>query len=231
MARTPRASAVLGITAIMLCGALSASASAALPEFSGSSSFEAASGGVTLEGAGATFEKVKCKSSRATGSFEAPKTVKASVTYEGCKGPAKTVCTGYGDPEGDITNFSEEGVLGYTNAAKHKVGVDFVGLPSFLGPIFTLLICETKAHAILFEAASFGSVVGELTPTRKVYFQFKLKFKQKLGVEEPTTLEGQSDEPLTGKVFLNESSEVLESGAGVGYTQTVNLAHAVEIKA
>jgi hypothetical protein len=216
-------SAVLAMSAVV-----TASASAGVPEFSGSFAFEATSAAATFETAGVSLEgpptlghqKVTCKSSYAVGGATGPKTLTLEVIYYKCAGPQKTSCNTPGLSPGEI-GFESEGTLGFLPKTK-SVGMKFLGNLEF--GAFIYFECTNKAGAY-FLTYSNGAVVARLTPTNKPASELKLLFSQKEGVEQYRLLEGEV-EPAHLYSFIKigkEATERLKEDSGAAYTQKLKV--------
>jgi hypothetical protein len=162
--------ALLAITAIA-----SATASAALPEFS------PATNSGTSKGGKAKFEQVKglaaveCEKSTGTQKITGPKVGSFTEKFEGCKAPLSGKCTGLGDTTAGTITTGGAFDLRYIKISPVDVGVLF-------------LINETHFECEkLIELVSVkGCVVGLITPANSKTKVFTVQLKQTKGVNEFT---------------------------------------------
>ena len=172
------------MAALALGATVTASASAALPEFGGPFPvpFTSKSGVTTLE----TVKKavIRCAADTGVGEVSGPKTGSVKITFTGCELVTLGLpCNTVGVPPGEIVTASLLMTLGYINEPKKEVGVDLstaTGAPVMefvCGPLRTLVD---------------GSVIGKITPVNKPVAppgHFTLKFTQALGKQKPTHFE------------------------------------------
>ncbi len=193
-----------------------ASASAALPEFSGPfpKPFGSKSGKAVLE----TVKKatVTCAADTNTGQVTGPKAGTVVITFTGCAIPGAR-CSNTGTPGKIVTNTLVLR-LGYISKAKKEVGVDLLN---------GNLIVEFACGGVVVQVK--GSVIGRITPINKPVVPpkgYTLKFTQAGGKQKVQNLEAEpKDTPETafGGGPFEES--------GLASNDSVNFAEPTEIKA
>ncbi len=195
-------------------------ASAALPEFLGPfpNKFALTSGKTTLETV--TGLKVTCKKDAANGEVAGPKTDSVTITLTGCVLNG-LVCNTPGVAAGEIITSPLLSTLGYINRAKKQVG-DSLENPT--GAPFTQFICGSGLTITVT-----GSVIGRIKPVNTLITppkHFKIAFKQAVGKQKPTKLEGGPIDVLGVAVNGGPSEE-----AGLSSTETLTFATPTEVKA
>ena len=172
------------IAVLALSASVTASASAALPEFVPSPMpFAATSGATTLDTvSGAT---IRCVSDTATGEVTGPKGGTVTIRFTGCElVTLGLVCNTVGVPPGEIVTASLLMTLGYINEVKKEVGID---LSTATGAPLMEFMCGSLR--VLVD----GSVIGKATPVNKLIKpagHLTLKFSQSSGKQKPTKFEG-----------------------------------------
>jgi hypothetical protein len=171
------------IAVLALCATVTASASAALPEFLPSPMpFTAKSGATTLETV--SKAKITCISDTATGEVTGPKTGTVTIKLSGCElVTLGLACNTVGAPPGEITTVSLLMTLGYINGPKKEVGLDLSTATG--GPLLEFVCGPLK---VIVE----GSAIGKVTPVNKLIKppgHFTLKFAQSTGKQKPTHFE------------------------------------------
>jgi hypothetical protein len=182
--RLTRIAALCVVAVFGTSAATAASASAALPEFTGPfpKTFTATSKGGLLETVGGN--KTKCGADSAFGEITGPQNGFMTIVFSKCK-LNKVPCNTPGLVPGSIATNLLTMKIYYINKAKKLVGVDLVeaaGLP------FLEYGCGSSVFATVQ-----GSVIGKLQPRNKLVTPaetFKLVFKQSLGIQEISNLEG-----------------------------------------
>jgi hypothetical protein len=182
--RRIRIAALCAMVVLGTSAALVTSASAALPEFTAPfpKTFTATSKGSLLETVGG--KKTKCSADSGFGEITGPQNGFFTIIFTGCK-LNKVPCNTPGLVPGAIATNLLSMKMYYINKAKKEVGIDMVeaaGLP------FLEYGCGT---AVL--ARVQGSVIGKIKPKNKLVTPsetFKLVFKQSLGIQEVSNLEG-----------------------------------------
>jgi hypothetical protein len=218
--RTVLVKAGLGLlAALAIGGPLAASASAALPEFSGPfpKGFTSKSGAVTVETVGGI--KLTCTASADKGKITGPKVGTVVVKLSGCVA-LRYKCTSHGAAEGEIVTNTLETNLGYISGPSKRVGVDLI--PAARGGPFTEFTCHGLTIVVR------GSVIGQVTPinkTVKALTKFNLAFKQSMGKQKPTSFEGGPTDVLSGSI--GETSQE----AGLSLSDSIVFSEAVEIHA
>jgi hypothetical protein len=157
--------------------ALAASASAALPEFSGPfpKPFTSTSSKSTLETVGKT--KVTCTADTNTGEVTGPSGGVVTVRFTGCA-VKSFPCNSPGGAAGEIVTHPLTATLGYVSREPKEVGLDLANPAG-------ALIAEFQCVNIL--ASVKGSVIGLITPINKLLAppkHFTLKFMQKKGIQK-----------------------------------------------
>jgi hypothetical protein len=195
-----------------------ASASAALPEFTGPfpKTFTSTSGKGALETVGG--KTVTCTSDTTDeGKITGEKTATAVVLFSGCKSGIVS-CNSPGQAAGVIDTVPLTGTLGYISKAEKRVGL--------------LLVPTTGELFVEFECTGFakskvkGAVIGELTPVNKKTKTFTLAFKQTKGKQAITKFEGGATEILESSLNGGAFEQ-----AGEETTDTLTLTEEGEIKA
>jgi hypothetical protein len=170
---------VAGVLAIG--GLTAASASAALPEFTGPfpKKFTSTSG-VTIFETAISHLKVTCKTDKDSGEVTGPKTNLEQIHYEGCEANA-VPCTTSGQAAGVIVTAVLNSTLGYLNAVKKTVGID---LEAPAGAPFTEFECGGV------KVVMKGSLIGKVGPINKEVKTVKLNFKETEGKQKFTHFDG-----------------------------------------
>jgi hypothetical protein len=170
--------AAIYVVAILSIGAVAAaSASAALPEFSGPfpKAFTSTSKASTLETVGKT--KVKCEADTNAGTITGPNAGNLTITFTGCQ--TKTIpCNSPGAVPGEIVTHGLTSTLGYINRELKEVGIDFSN-PA--GALVLEFQCGPATAGVVR-----GSVIGKITPVNKLVkppAHFTVKFAQKKGIQ------------------------------------------------
>jgi hypothetical protein len=172
------------IAMLALGAGVTASASAALPEFTGPfpTPFTSKSGVTTLE----TVKKavITCKADKGSGEVTGPKTGNMRITFTGCEFVTiGVVCNSTGVPPGEIVTAPLVMTLGYINGPKKEVGIDLSTATG--GPLMEF---SCGGLRVLVD----GSVIGKITPVNKVVAppsHFALRFTQAGGKQKPTKFE------------------------------------------
>jgi hypothetical protein len=187
------------IAVVALSAVASATASAALPEFTpgaAKTTFTGTSGAGTLQAAGGTIE---CESDTVKGELTGTtkKTGTATITFKGC-----AAFTIFGAKSLDaknageiITNVNLE--LCYINKAKKEVGI--------LTEVAKTVHVEVAGKLIEI----LGDAVGAITPVNTSTTKFKIVYKQKSGTQEPGGCEGKTENLLSRE---NETGSFTNAG-------------------
>jgi hypothetical protein len=207
------------VAAVALSAVGASAASAALPEFSPSS-------GVTLTGtSGAglletvTGTKVTCTASTNGGEITGAKTVsKVKVKFTGCESTGAK-CNTSGAASGELVTEELKATLGYLNASKKEVGLDFV-------PVGTKFI-EFSCGTALVGVKVTGSVICKVTPVNMPTKTSTVTCKQAKGIQEFTKFEGGETDVLKTQIGI----EGLPQQSGEETTATATASVEGEIKA
>jgi hypothetical protein len=163
-----------------------ASASAALPEFSGPipTTFTAKSGATTLETVKGA--KITCTADTGGGEVSGPKTGTIKLTFTGCELVTLALpCNTVGVPPGEIITNTLLMTLGYISIEpKKEVGID---LSTATGAPLMEFVCGALKVSVT------GSVIGKVLPINKLVkppAHFTLKFTQAAGKQKPTHFSG-----------------------------------------
>jgi hypothetical protein len=172
------------VATVVAVGAATASASAALPEFTGPfpKAFTSTSKGSRLETVGGN--KTKCAADTNFGEISGPQTGSMTIIFTGCK-LNKVPCNTPGTVPGTIATNALSMKIYYINKAKKQVGIDLV---EATGAPFLEYGCGSATFVTVQ-----GSVIGKVTPVNKLVTPsnvFKLRFAQSLGVQKISNLEG-----------------------------------------
>jgi hypothetical protein len=165
-----------GVCAVF--AATSASASAALPEFSGPfpKAFTSTSGASTLETVKGT--KFTCKADTNTGEITGPKEGHVTIKFTGCESSG-LACNSSGAAPGEVITNVLTVTLLYTNRERKTVGLQLSSPPT--GAPFMEFSCGAIPVSVR------GSVTGGLTPVNKPVKpplgRFTLKFAKAKGLE------------------------------------------------
>jgi hypothetical protein len=173
------------IVLLVLSAGLTASASAALPEFVGPfpTTFTSKSGKTTLE----TVKKavITCVSDKGSGEVTGPKTGTMKITFTGCEFVTiGLACNTVGVPPGEIVTAPLVMTFGYINGPNKEVGIDLSTATG--GPLMEF---SCGGLRVIVD----GSVIGKITPVNKVVTppnHYILKFTQAGGKQKPAKFEG-----------------------------------------
>jgi hypothetical protein len=173
------------IVVLALSAGLTASASAALPEFTGPfpTPFTSKSGKTTLE----TVKKatITCLADKGSGEVTGPKTGTTKITFTGCEFVTiGLACNTPGVPPGEIVTAPLVMTLGYINGPKKEAGIDLSTATG--GPLMEFTCGGLRVVVD-------GSVIGKITPVNKVVkppSHFTIKFTQAGGKQKPAKFEG-----------------------------------------
>jgi len=206
------------VAVFAMSAVVAASASAALPEFSGPfpKPFKSKSGAVLIETASRV--KARCKAGTNVGEVTGPKTDVVTLRLTGCEADGFK-CSTKGATEGEIVSSPLSSTLGYINKAKKEVGI---ALESATGAAAEFT-CGPASVVVT------GSVIGKITPINKKVKAgkpFILKFTQAKGKQKPTKLEGGPVDVPMGSVDGGAPVE-----AGVSARVEITLSELAEIKA
>jgi hypothetical protein len=215
-----RSVAVCSVLALAMSAALAASASAALPEFSGPfpKRFKSKSGAVLVETSGI---KLTCTASTDTGEVLGVKNGKVTIRLTGCAA-LSSPCTTPGAAGGEMVTSELTTTLGFINKAKLEVGIALAA--SVATTPFTEFECA--GLKIVVE----GSVIGKLTPINKHVkpaSHLTLKFTQAKGIQKPRKLEGGPIDVLIGHIV----GEPFTAEAGLSGKDEITFTETVEVKA
>jgi hypothetical protein len=198
---------------------VSASASAALPEFGGPfpKPFKVNSGALLAE----TVSKIRatCKAGTNAGELTGPQTGKATLKLTGCE-VFSLKCSSAGAAPGEIVSNPLSMTLGYINKAKKEVGIS---LEATTGDTVAEFTCGSV------RVRETGSVIGRITPINKKVTAgkpFTLKFTQKGGKQKPTKFEGGPTDVLMASVNGGTPEE-----AGLSVKGEMTFTEVGEIKA
>jgi hypothetical protein len=174
---------IAALCVVSVFAASTATASAALPEFTGPfpKTFTASSKVTLLETVGGA--KTKCTSDSAVGELTGPQTGSMKITFSGCN-LNKVPCNTPGATPGTIATNLLSMKMDYISKAKKLVGIDLV---EGSGGFFLEYGCGSATFAEVG-----GSVIGKIAPINKLVTPsetFKLTFTQKLGVQKFPNLE------------------------------------------
>jgi hypothetical protein len=180
------------IAALALAAGVTASASAALPEFTGPfpTHFTSKSGKTLLE----TVKKaqITCAADTGSGEVTGPKTGAIKITFSGCEFVTIGVaCNTPGIPPGDIVTAPLMMTLGYINGPKKEVGIDLSTATG--GPLMEFSCAGLQVIVS-------GSVIGKITPVNKPVVppsHFVLRFTQAGGKQKPSKFEGEPTDVLS----------------------------------
>jgi hypothetical protein len=222
--------AFCSFAALAMSVVVAASASAALPEFSGPfpKRFTSKGGAALIETAGV---KLTCTASTDVGEILGTKNGKVMVRLTGCVGKGKVEgkevsfpCTSPGAPEGEMVTSELTTTLGFINKAKSPPEVG-IALAAVSPTPFEEFECD--GLKIVVE----GSVIGKITPVNKQVkssSHFTLKFVQAKGVQKPRKLEGEAVDVLVGHLA---GEPMLKLEAGLKASDEIKLTETAEIKA
>jgi hypothetical protein len=178
--------AALVVTAL---GAITASsASAALPEFLGKTTFTSTSGAGTLEEGGSPA--IVCKDDTDKGEITGAKTATVSIDFLSCTVFGIVGAHSLGDAEGIILT-SGTATLCYLNKTNKEVGAAIKISPLHI-----------EVSGKLLEVT--GTVIGKVEPVNSSSTTGKIVLKQSKGVQEFTKCEGGAEEVL--KTSENEGT-------------------------
>jgi hypothetical protein len=190
------------VAVVALSVVASATASAALPEFTPGAkgtTFTGTSGAGTLQSLGGTIE---CTSDTVTGVLTGPKTGTATIAFKGC-----SAFTIFGAKSLDSKNAGEiltsvNLELCYINKAKKEVGI--------LTEVAKTVHIEVAGKLIEIT----GDAVGVITPINTKTTKFAIAYKGKGDNQEPAGCEGKTENLLAKEnekgVFENSSETTTE---------------------
>jgi hypothetical protein len=229
-----RSVAVYSVAAVVTSAVLAASASAALPEFSGPfpKPFKSKSGTVIAEEEGGGG-KLECAASEGTGEIVGATKGKVGLRLTGCLGEAfeeKFPCTTLGSAEGEVVTSPLVATLGYINKTKEQVGLALEGPSGAAAPLVAQFECHVNYLKRTLHFSWTGSVIGKLTPVNKKVKpanHFTLGFTQAKGKQKPSKLEGGLEDVLTGHI-----EEITgEPEIGLAAKDEIKFSETVEVKA
>jgi hypothetical protein len=187
---------------VALSASITASADAALPEFTTFPvTFTSKSGVTVLE----TVKKatIRCTADTGGGEVTGPKTGTIKITFTGCEFVTLGVpCNTVGVPPGTIVTTTLLMTLGYINGPKKEVGID---LSTATGGPLMEFTCAGLTVTVT------GSAIGKITPVNKVIAppgHFALRFTQAAGKQKPTKFEAEPTDVL----FTSFGGPTQESG-------------------
>jgi hypothetical protein len=194
---------LVALIAVFALGAVaSASASAALPEFSLSNtkekfpvSFSGTGGSASWSGPGYAFT---CNSTSMAGTISGAKAItKGSLIFSGCKVGADKCHSEGSENNEQIVTGPIEGTLAYISKTSKTVGVDFTAEGT---EYWTTMICFGGSRQRVR-----GSIVMPITTINKLSTKFSVSahgssssYEDELGLKHTVKLEG---EIVGGKVF------------------------------
>lgn len=212
------------LVALVALGAMTASASMALPEFSPATKqkFKGSGGAgelTTLTGG----VSIKCTANTLAGEIITALTATVSITFTGCTALG-LAANSLGDAEKVILTGTLNAELCYINKTTKppEVGVYISGVNSHI---------EVPSLGILINVA--GSLIGQVTPVNTLTTLFTFNFAQSgAGDQKVTECTNDKGEVLKGKLVSSKDAkhETLESSAIVQKAE-VTAEKAVEIKA
>jgi hypothetical protein len=169
---------------------VAASASAALPEFTGpfSKPFSSKSGASRFRAV--SGKRVRCTADTNVGEITGPQTGSVTITFTGCA-LKKVPCNTPGSGSGEIVTPVLAMKVGYINKVAKIVGVD---LTEPAGGPFLVFSCTSGTRVALL-----GSVIGRVVPVNKLVIPsktFQLNFVQAGGFQNVTKLEGEPVDTL-----------------------------------
>jgi hypothetical protein len=239
--RSTRRTVIAALTAALALAVIgSASASAALPEFTGAvlpKAYETSLGKVTFELnlSGAEGNAISCQSGSDAGKITGHKTLTAKFAFKNCHpvGYPRITCTTAGAASGEIKTGELNASLVYISKANKEVGIDFNPYEKekeleYGQPTFALFNCE-GAREIISRA-----VIVPITPINTSTTKFTLTFAQKQGVQKPTKYENEEGKLVTNTLqgTFQGGGEMFEMGMEVAGTPTMTLTGApLELKA
>jgi len=221
----------VGIIGICLAAvfALSAaaSASAALPEFTGPfpKTFELKSGPTTL--ATSTGLKVKCSVARGEGKITSAQMGTLTIKFVECQLAGLPCGQPAGATPGEIATSPLTATLGYVNSAAKEVGLDLQGAPS-------VAVFECGGVGTGYDFVVKGSVIGKLSPVNKLQragAPFKLRFARIGNKQKIMSFEGGAKDVLESTITTANGTSSGESALSAGAALRFSELEPLEIKA
>src|ERR1700694_3391706 len=178
------------VASVAVSATTAASASAALPEFTGpfSKPFTSTIKASSFETVGGV--KLQCKAGTDTGEIVGPQNGSMKMVFTGCQ-LKKVPCNTPGAAAGVIATNLLTMKINYISKPKKQVGVDL--LEPGGGPFMTYGCGPTLRGVVV------GSVIGRIGPINKLVTPsatFPLSFMQTAGIQKVTKLEGQPPDIL-----------------------------------
>lgn len=229
--------ALAGLAAVLaFAGIAAASASAALPEFSGGAKGKfpltqtSNLGETTFETVGA--RSLSCTSGTGRGEITGAKTVTDELTFKGCKYIRSWACNTEGAAAGEIRTKSMNGVLVYTSKATKAVGIAY-------DPYEPETIKEFETPPVAFANVKCGeggtitlnrTLLASMSPINKSTSSYAEQFRQYQGKQEPNKYENKGHEWEVWVGFSGSSFVSEDAGFQTAYTGWATN-EATEIKA
>jgi hypothetical protein len=191
---------LVALVAILAFGVVTvASASAALPEFTGSFpnkitiSVKQQFPAIVFNYAGQY--DYECESASGTGTITGPKALTAKFTLKGCRPEGGALCNTIGAAAGEIKTEELKSALVYISKSTKEVGIDFnqyegTGFKNL--PVFALFGCnEGKIHETMR-----GGFIAPLTQTGTKTSSYTLKVAQSNGNQKPLEYENEAGKKI-----------------------------------
>ena len=199
---------------LALGGLVSASALAALPEFTGSfpnkheSSFGSSGSRseVVFESTGGKV--LACEKMMGKGEITSAKALTESWTLTGCRYAGSFSCSTAGAKEGEIQIASVKGILVYLSKAKKEVGIAYAPLEKLeTPPLLASIKCGGGGSIELRR-----TLLAHITPVNSLTSKFEMQFRAFLGKQEPNKYENEGHEWAAYAEFSLDSGPFEEAG-------------------
>jgi hypothetical protein len=191
------------VAAFAFSAVVSASASAVLPEFSGTFPTSIKKAVFTKEAkletkSGST---VKCTSFEVTGTLKAAKELESTIAFKGCTASFGAKCTNTANPE--EIKVTAGGIPVYYEKLSKEVGIR--ALPRELGNQYTEFTCAGISKVKVRANAALGGLLCSITPVNTSTTKYTLTCNGSAikGVNEITEYENEKGEKV--KSFLESS--------------------------
>jgi hypothetical protein len=221
------------VAVFALSATAAATASAALPEFSGATfpvNYAMTISHEVRFSSKEEFVHITCERGGAEGQITGAKTLTAKFRFNGCKatgvGGAVT-CTTKGAASGEIRSETVQGAPVYTSKASKEVGIDFnIYEPKkLLLPTFADFSCGESA------VQSRNGMIVPVTSLNKLATSYALNFKvDASGVQTPAQYENEAGEKIRNALGITWPGGATFFEGGMTAETTLTTTKSIEVK-